>query len=83
MRFWLDQDEMLNLDEYVRFIGLRGEIRWSQPETFDVFKWAGDWFEVQGYDRAGRRWWLERIDDIAPRSQIVPKGVPRDPRADW
>lgn len=83
MRYWLDQDAMEKLDAYVRFIGLRGEERWSCPESFDVFKWAGDWFEIQGYDAPGRRWWVERINDPVPKSQVDAKGVTRDPRADW
>jgi len=80
MRYWLDEDRMRNLDEYVRFVGLRGEIRWSDPRDFDVFKWNGEWYEVQGYDPAGRRWWIERVNETAPRSQVEPKGLRRDPR---
>jgi hypothetical protein len=82
MRFWLYEDRLHALEQYVKFIGIRGDVRWSRPEDFDVFCWAGDWFEIQGYDAPNRRWWLERVIE-PPKRQVTPKGVTRDPRADW
>ena len=82
MRFWLYEDKLRELTEYVKFIGICGDIRWSLPRDFDVFKWAGDWFEIQGYDPAGRRWWLERVIE-PPKRQVSAYGVTRDPRADF
>ena len=79
MRYWLYAERMADLDEYIRFIGIDGTIRWSSPETFDVFKRSGDWFEIQGYDAPRKRWWVERVEP-PPRSEVTPSGKAIDPR---
>lgn len=53
-------------NQYVYFTGLNGETRIDDPRDFDVFDWNGDTYEVQGYDAARRRWWVEKLPRFKP-----------------
>jgi hypothetical protein len=74
---WLDLARLPAHDEHVAFTGLDGVIRLDVPESFDVFRFDGVLYEVQGVDRPRKRAWVESVREIGERAE--PAGLSRAP----
>lgn len=58
---WLMEERLAKHNEPIRFYTLDGMVRVDAPCDFATFEWLGDEYEVQGYDRAHRRWWVKKL----------------------
>jgi hypothetical protein len=78
--YFLLLDRIAKHNENVAFVALDGTVHWDTPETFDTFQFAGTLYEVEGFDRARRRAWVEPVK-IIKENQYTPAGDHSDPLA--
>lgn len=77
-QIWLDRKKLANHDKHVIFEGLDGIRTVDWPRPFDVFTWDGKQYEVWGYSKSRKAWWIGEYKP--PPDEGGAAGKKEDPR---